>query len=184
MDAYFGSLPQYPGARDELLHHCSDLITKAPLLAEVSRAYDTKDLVNGVVGWESAVEDGELPLETWGDVVAAPSRVDHGSYQLDVLNVCEVSWFLMTVEPSHFHQLPHNLIGHLHAWWWCVVMVWWWWWGWCGGMVVVVWWYGGGMVVVGVEVLVVVVVEVWGVDGGGVSSSHCHLSYQPGLPTR
>ena len=113
LDAYLGSLPQDPGTRDQLLQYCSDLITKSSLFAEVPHTNDTKDLVNGGVGWQRTVEDGELSFETWRNVIASSSRMDHSSYQLDVLNVCEVSWLLMAIEPSHLHKLPHNLIGHL-----------------------------------------------------------------------
>lgn len=73
----------------------------------------TKDLVNGSVGGQCAVEDRELPLEPRGDVVPAAARVNHGCKELDVDYGCKVTRFLQAIHAFHFHHLPHNLIGHL-----------------------------------------------------------------------
>lgn len=73
----------------------------------------TKYLVNGGVGGQSAVEDGELPLEPLRDVVAASSGMNHGCQKLHVHNVGELARFLQVVEAFLFHHLPDNLVGHL-----------------------------------------------------------------------
>lgn len=73
----------------------------------------TKYLVNGGIGGQGAVEDGELPLQPLRDVVAASSRVNHGGQKLHVHNVGELARFLQIVEAVLLHQLPDNLIGHL-----------------------------------------------------------------------
>lgn len=73
----------------------------------------TKYLVDGGVGGQGAVEDGELPLQPLRDVVAASSRMNHGCQKLHVHNVGELAGFLQVVEAVLFHQLSHNLIGHL-----------------------------------------------------------------------
>lgn len=51
---------------------------------EVSQTDSPENLVNGVVGWQSAVEDVEMSFESLWNVVPAPSRVDHGTHHLDV----------------------------------------------------------------------------------------------------
>lgn len=73
----------------------------------------TEYLVDGGVRGQGAVEDGELPLQSLRDVVAASSGMDHGCQELHVHNVGELAWFLQVVEAVLFHQLPDNLIGHL-----------------------------------------------------------------------
>jgi hypothetical protein len=51
-------------------------------LTEVATADDAKDLVNGVVGGQRAVEDVELALQSLGDVIAPASWLDHGGHKL------------------------------------------------------------------------------------------------------
>ena len=74
-----------------------------------------KDFVNGCIRGEGTVKNGELPLETGRDVIAPPARVDHGGHELDVHYVGEVPRLLQAEEPSHFHKLADNLIGHLEG---------------------------------------------------------------------
>ena len=82
-------------------------------LTEVSTSNGDKDLIHGVIGWQSAVEDVELSLETLRDVIPATAWLDHGSHVLDVNNVGEVTWFLQVVEAFVFHRLTNDLIGDL-----------------------------------------------------------------------
>lgn len=83
-------------------------------MAEITTSNDTEDLINGDIRGQSAVEDGELPLESGWDIIAASSWMNHGCHELKVNNVSEVPWLLQTVESFHLHQLTHYLIGHLH----------------------------------------------------------------------
>ena len=48
----------------------------------MTEAYHTEDLVDGRVGGQRAVENGELTFETLWDVVAAAARLNHGSHKL------------------------------------------------------------------------------------------------------
>ena len=73
----------------------------------------TKYFVNGGVGGQGTVKDGELPLESLWDVIATSSRVDHGCKELDVHNVGELPWFLQIEEPILLHELPGYLISYL-----------------------------------------------------------------------
>ena len=50
--------------------------------AEVSLSHGAEDLIDGGVGRQRAVEDGELPLQALRDVVPAAARLDHGRHQL------------------------------------------------------------------------------------------------------
>ena len=54
----------------------------------------TEDLIDGGVGRQGTVEDGELPLETLGDVITSPAGLDHSSHHLDVGNDREVTRLL------------------------------------------------------------------------------------------
>ena len=109
----FGVLPQQPGAGDQPGSRATHLLHEAPLRTEVAAANDPKDLVNGGIGGQGAVEDSELPLEAGRDVIAASARMNHGCQKLDIHDVGEVPRLLQVVEATHLHQLSHNLIGHL-----------------------------------------------------------------------
>ena len=82
---------------------------------KVAAAHGAEDLVDGRVTGKGAVEDAEVSFEAFWDVVAASSRVDHGSHQLDVNDVREFSWLLQIVEATLFDHLSRDLIGHLSA---------------------------------------------------------------------
>ena len=69
-------LPQDSGRRNQVVHELHYLLFK-PFRAEVAAADHREDLVDGVVGRQRTVEDGELALESFRDVVPASSRVDH-----------------------------------------------------------------------------------------------------------
>lgn len=73
----------------------------------------TKDLVYGGIGRKSTVENRKLSLQSLGDVISSPSRVDHSRQELDIHNVGELSWFLQVKEAILLHQLPNYLIGDL-----------------------------------------------------------------------
>ena len=88
-------------------------ITETSLLAEVATANHTKDFVNRSIRGQSAVENGELPLESGWDIIATSSGMDHGCHELQIHNVSEVPGFLQAVESFHLHQLTYNLISHL-----------------------------------------------------------------------
>lgn len=110
---YLSLLPEQASGRHKTSHGRAHLFRIASLLAEVATSNHTKDLVNGNIRGQSAVEDGELPLESGRDVIAAASRMYHGCHELQVNNVCEVSWLLQAIKPLHLHQLTHYLICHL-----------------------------------------------------------------------
>lgn len=75
----------------------------------------TKDFINGGVGWQSTVENGELPLQTAGDIIPPAPGMNHGRHELNVNNGGEIARLLQTVHALHFHHLPHYLVGHLIA---------------------------------------------------------------------
>lgn len=77
----------------------------------------TEDLVDGVVGWQSAVKDCKLPLQSFWDVVSSTTRVNHGSQNLYIFNNREISRFVKVVHAAHFHHLAHNLVGDLLGQW-------------------------------------------------------------------
>ena len=110
---HLGSLPKNPGTGYNSPHCLTDLIGEVSLRTEVTVSNEPKDLVNGGVRWEGAVVYGVLPLEALGDVVPSAARVDHGGQELDVDNVGIVSRLFQAIKSIHFHELPHNLIGHL-----------------------------------------------------------------------
>lgn len=73
----------------------------------------TEDLIDGGVRWQSAVEDGEVSLESLRDVVPPAAGVNHGRQDLDVNNIGEVSRFVQIVHAFHFHHLTHYFVGDL-----------------------------------------------------------------------
>ncbi len=84
-----------------------------PYLAVVAASNSLKDLIDGVIGRQGAVEDVELSLETLGDVVTTTAGLDHGRHELDVHDVGEVTRLVQIVETSGLHQLADNLVGDL-----------------------------------------------------------------------
>ena len=80
---------------------------------KVAAADSSEDLINGGVGRQRAVVDGELSLEALGDVVAAAARVDHGAHHLDVDDAGELTGLLQVVEALLLDHLTRDLIGHL-----------------------------------------------------------------------
>ena len=73
----------------------------------------TEYLVDGCVGGQGAVEDGELALEPLRDVVPSPARVNHRRNQLHVHDMRKLSGFLQVVEALLLHQLPYDFVGYL-----------------------------------------------------------------------
>lgn len=106
-------LPEYPCGRDQLGNGLPDVCSEPSLLREIAFTYHTKYLVNGRVGRQCAVKDGELPLQPSRDIVSAPAWMNHCRQELNVDNVGEVSRFFEAVEPLHFHQLANYFIGDL-----------------------------------------------------------------------
>ena len=82
MQPYLGELPQPPGDWHKLAHQVPHILGEASLRAVVALPDLTKDLVNGRVGGQSAVEDAELALETLRDVITTTARLDHGGQVL------------------------------------------------------------------------------------------------------
>lgn len=73
----------------------------------------TKYLVYRSIGGQCAVKDGELPFQSLWDVITASSRMNHCCQELNIHNICELSWLLQIEETILFHQLSDNLISHL-----------------------------------------------------------------------
>ena len=69
-------LPEDARSRDESRYELDDVFGEARR-AEVAFSHHTEDLVDGVVGGESAVEDVEGALEAFGNVVTTASWLDH-----------------------------------------------------------------------------------------------------------
>ncbi len=72
-----------------------------------------EDLIYGGVGWQSAVKQTELAFESLRDIIAATSRMDHGSHQIQVDYADKFSRPFQAVETSLHHQLANNLISDL-----------------------------------------------------------------------
>ena len=105
-------LPERPSQRHKLLSQLDDTLVKTSG-AEVTTADDAEDLIDGVVGGQRTVEDGELALESLGDVVTAAAGLDHGGEELDVHDVGEVAGLLQAVHARHLHHLARDLVGNL-----------------------------------------------------------------------
>lgn len=75
----------------------------------------TKDLIDGGVRWQSAVEDSEVSLQSLRDVVPPASGVNHGRQHLYVDDIGEVSRFVQIVHAFHFHHLTHDFVGDLRS---------------------------------------------------------------------
>ena len=73
----------------------------------------TKDLINGVVTGQSAVEYTELPLQSLWNVISAPSWVNHGRQELNIGQISEVTGFLQVIETFVLHNLTDYFIGYL-----------------------------------------------------------------------
>ena len=76
-------------------------------------SYCVENLVNGVVGRQSAVEDIEVTLQSLWDVVSSSSWMDHGTHHLNVHDVDVVTRLLKVVEALHLNHLTSDFIGHL-----------------------------------------------------------------------
>lgn len=73
----------------------------------------TKYFVNGSIGGQGTIKDGELPLQSLWDIIATSSRMDHGCQKLNFHDIGELTRFLQIVEPFLFHHLPDNFVCHL-----------------------------------------------------------------------
>ena len=80
---------------------------------EISASHRPEDLIDGRVGRQRAVNDGEVSLETLRDVVTAAARVDHGAHHLDVDDVRKLARLLQVIETFLLNHLSRDLIGHL-----------------------------------------------------------------------
>ena len=89
------------------------LLKEMTYCAEISLSDGPEDLVNRCIGWQCAVEDVEMSLQTLRNVISASSWVDHGSHHLNIYNICEFSWFLQVVEAFHFNHLPSDFVCDL-----------------------------------------------------------------------
>ena len=78
----FGHLPECTCGRNEAVDKLYNGRLEGALETEVAGADAAKDAVDGGVGGEGAVEDGELALEALRDVVTPPARVDHCCQEL------------------------------------------------------------------------------------------------------
>lgn len=76
------SLPHSSGGGYKDSGKFADLSWKTSLWAEIALSHGAKDLINGGVGGQGAVKDGELPLQTLRDVISTTTGVYHGCHQL------------------------------------------------------------------------------------------------------
>lgn len=81
-DVYLGELPEPACGGHELPHEAPHILAKASPCAVVAQTDHAEDLVDGRVGWQRAVKDVELTLETLRNVVTTAARVDHRSQEL------------------------------------------------------------------------------------------------------
>ena len=66
-----GCVPESPGDRHQFLHQLAHVVGEAAFGAVVSGGDGAEDEIDGRVGRQGAVEDGEVPLQTLRDVIAA-----------------------------------------------------------------------------------------------------------------
>lgn len=111
----FDRLPHSPGGRNQGGSQWAHLSRKASFWAKIPTGQCVEDFIYRGVGWESAVKHTELAFESLGDIIAATSRVDHGSRQLQVDYADEFPRPFQAVETSLHHQLTNNLISDLRG---------------------------------------------------------------------
>ena len=109
----FCLLPKLSRARHQRLDHFLHLFRETALGVEVSTTDGAKDFVDGSICRQRAVQDGELAFESAWYVVTSTAGLNHGSHKLNVDDVCEISRFVKTVEPFHFHYLSDNFVRDL-----------------------------------------------------------------------
>ena len=79
---YLSELPESPRDGYQSLHQVLNVLCEATFRHIMSAADTAEDLVDGRVGWQGAVDDDELPLQTLGNIVPSSSRLDHGGQEL------------------------------------------------------------------------------------------------------
>lgn len=75
----------------------------------------TKYLINGSIWRQRTVEYAEHPFESLRYVVPSTAGMNHGSNELHVHDVGEISRLLQRIHPSHLHHLTHDLVGNLQT---------------------------------------------------------------------
>ena len=73
----------------------------------------TKYLVYRRIRRQGTVEDGELTLDSFRNIIPSSSRMNHGGDELNVYNVRELARLLQIVKPLLFHYLTYNLVCYL-----------------------------------------------------------------------
>ena len=79
-------LPESSCDGNQFSCHVDDLIGETPILDVVAASNTAKDLVDGGVGGQGAVNDHKLSLQSLGDIITTSSRLDHGSQELETTN--------------------------------------------------------------------------------------------------
>lgn len=99
-------LPHPSGGGHEGGSEVADSGGEASLWAEVSLSHGAEDLIDGGVGGQCAVKDGELPLQALRDVIPTATGVDHGCHQL--LNV--IALFIQSFRVEDLASSSSNIV--------------------------------------------------------------------------
>ena len=73
----------------------------------------TKDLINGCVRRQCAIEDRELAFQTLRNIVTPSAGMDHSADELHVHDIGELARFVKIEEAAHLHRLTRDLVCDL-----------------------------------------------------------------------
>ena len=82
---------------------------------EISQADCPEDFIDGVVRWETTVEDVEVTFQPLWDIIPTTTRVDHGAHHLNIYDVCKLSGLLQIIETLHLNHLTGDLVSYLNT---------------------------------------------------------------------
>jgi len=92
-----------------------DLLGEAALGAEVSLDDGPVNGLDGRPQGKGDVEDVEVALQSWGDVVATAARVGHSRDVLHVDDVLPNTGLVDIVEAAVLEELADDFVGDLHV---------------------------------------------------------------------